>query len=298
MADAADRRDPAALTAARTLAARLRQNRGSMANDETDDAGEDPPQAGIHPDDADDLRRLLKSLERFADPRTAVRAAQDQVGAAWRSVTREEPRVQVTIAISVAIVLMLLLPSRVANHPRWILPGLAVVLLIGVFIAKSTRSEKRSRTLRLVSLSLIGVMSLSNAISAGRLIVDLVRTEGVRDPSQLLLTGASIWFTNVIVFGLWYWQFDRGGPVERAAGIQPFPDLLFPQMTSPELAPSDWEPGFIDYFYVSFTNATAFSPTDTLPMTRWAKLTMLSQSAISVVTVALVIARAVNILKS
>lgn len=298
MADAADRRDPAALTAARTLAARLRQNRGSMANDETDDAGEDPPQAGIHPDDADDLRRLLKSLERFADPRTAVRAAQDQVGAAWRSVTREEPRVQVTIAISVAIVLMLLLPSRVANHPRWILPGLAVVLLIGVFIAKSTRSEKRSRTLRLVSLSLIGVMSLSNAISAGRLIVDLVRTEGVRDPSQLLLTGASIWFTNVIVFGLWYWQFDRGGPVERAAGIEPFPDLLFPQMTSPELAPSDWEPGFIDYFYVSFTNATAFSPTDTLPMTRWAKLTMLSQSAISVVTVALVIARAVNILKS
>jgi uncharacterized membrane protein len=124
-----------------------------------------------------------------------------------------------------------------------------------------------------------------------------VRREGIREPTQLLLTGASIWFTNVIVFGIWYWEFDRGGPVERAAATRPYPDFLFPQMTSPELAPPDWEPGFIDYLYVSFTNATAFSPTDVLPMTRWTKLTMLAQSAISVVTVALVIARAVNILQ-
>ncbi len=69
----------------------------------------------------------------------------------------------------------------------------------------------------------------------------------------------------MIVFGLWYWQFDRGGPVDRAAAIQPYPDLLFPQMTSPDLAPPDWEPGFVDYLYVSFTNATAFSPTDVCP---------------------------------
>jgi uncharacterized membrane protein len=111
------------------------------------------------------------------------------------------------------------------------------------------------------------------------------------------LTGAAIWATNVIVFGLWYWEFDRGGAIERAAGDRQYPDLLFPQMTSPDLAPPDWEPGFVDYLYVSFTNATAFSPTDVLPMTRWAKLTMMTQSAISVVTLALVIARAVNILR-
>jgi uncharacterized membrane protein len=196
-----------------------------------------------------------------------------------------------------AIGLMLLLPERVANRPRWVLPGLAVLFLIGVFVAKSARSTRRTRELRIASLLLIGVMSISNATSAGRLIVDLVRGDGIRQPSQLLLTGASIWFTNVIVFGIWYWEFDRGGPVARAAATQPFPDFLFPQMTSPELAPPDWEPGFVDYLYVSFTNATAFSPTDVMPMTRWAKLTMLSQSAISVVTVALVIARAVNILK-
>jgi uncharacterized membrane protein len=248
-------------------------------------------------DDADELRGLMRRLERLVDPRAAVHAAEGQVGAAWRSATREEPRVQVTIAILAAIGLMLALPSRVANHPRWVLPGLAVFLLIGVFVAKAGRSERRSRALRIVSLSLIAVMSLSNATSAGRLIVDLVRAQGIHDPSQLLLTGASIWFTNVIVFGLWYWEFDRGGPVERAAGTRPYPDFLFPQMTSPELAPPDWEPGFVDYLYVSFTNATAFSPTDVMPMTRWAKLTMLAQSAISVTTVALVIARAVNILK-
>jgi uncharacterized membrane protein len=205
--------------------------------------------------------------------------------------------VQVTIAIVIAIVLMLALPSRVANQPRWVLPGLAALFLIGVFVAKSTRSERRSRWLRIVSLLLIAVMSLSNAASAGRLIVDLVRAEGIRDPASLLLTGAAIWFTNVIVFGLWYWEFDRGGPVERAAGTRPYPDFLFPQMTSPDLASPEWEPGFVDYLYLSFTNATAFSPTDVMPMTRWAKLTMLTQSAISVITVALVIARAVNILK-
>ena len=269
-----------------------------MTSDEIDPHGDETEGSREQPTDVgDDLRGLLKSLARFVDPRAAVQAAAGPAGAAWRSVTSEEPRVQVTVAILVAIGLMLALPSRVANHPRWVLPGLAVVLLIGVFVAKSAHSDRRSRALRVVSLSLIAVMSLSNAASAGRLIIDLVRAEGVRDPAQLLLTGAAIWFTNVIVFGLWYWEFDRGGPIERALGNRLYPDLLFPQMTSPELAPPDWEPGFVDYLYVSFTNATAFSPTDVLPMTRWAKMTMLTQSAVSVVTVALVIARAVNILK-
>jgi uncharacterized membrane protein len=261
------------------------------------------PVEGSSPDEPvpvdDDVNDLVRRLGRLigVDSRGAARGFQEYAGAAWNSVTREEPRVQVTIAIVVAIGLMLALPTRVANHPRWVLPTLAGLLLIGVFVAKSARLERRTRVLRIVSLTLIGVMSLANAASAGRLIVDLVRGEGIRDPAELLLTGAAIWFTNVIVFGLWYWEFDRGGPVERAAGSSPYPDFLFPQMTSPELAPPDWEPGFVDYLYVSFTNATAFSPTDVLPMTRWAKLTMLTQSAISVITVVLVIARAVNILK-
>jgi uncharacterized membrane protein len=270
---------------------------GDDPRDGTAGAAAETGDTGESGDLGDDVRKLVKRLQRLADPRSALQAAQVPVGAAWRSVTGEEPRVQVTIAVLTAIGLMLALPQRVANHPRWVLPGLAVLLLIGVFVAKSARLERRSRVLRIASLSLIAVMSLSNSASAARLILDLVRAEGIRDPTQLLLTGGAIWLTNVIVFGLWYWEFDRGGPVERAAGTRPYPDFVFPQMTNPELAPPEWEPGFVDYLYVSFTNAMAFSPTDVMPMTRWAKLTMLTQSLISVITLVLVIARAVNILK-
>jgi uncharacterized membrane protein len=203
----------------------------------------------------------------------------------------------VTLAILFAIGLMLALHPRVANRPRWLLPGLAALLLIGILVANPKRVDRPSRALRAASLVLIGVMSIANGASATRLVLDLAQSKGIRDPGDLLLTGAAIWLTNMIVFALWYWEFDRGGPVVRALGSRPYPDFLFPQMTSPELAPPDWEPAFVDYLYVSFTNATAFSPTDAMPLSRWAKMTMLVQAAISVITVALVIARAVNILK-
>ncbi len=121
-------------------------------------------------------------------------------------------------------------------------------------------------------------------------------TEG-GSAGPLLVTGGAIWLTNVIVFGLWYWEFDRGGPVARANATRMYPDFLFVQMTSPHLAPPDWEPAFSDYLYLSFTNAAAFSPTDVMPLSRWAKMAMTMQAVISIVTVALVVARAVNILK-
>jgi len=271
-------------------------NRGNDDDFRDDTAAPETGDAVESDELGEDLNKLLRGLQRLVDPRSAMRVAQGPVGAAWRGVTSEEPRVQVTVAVVGAIALMLALPSRVASHPRWVLPGLATLLLLGVFVARSARFKRRTRVLRIASLSLIAVMSLSNAVSGGRLIVDLVRGEGIHNATSLLLTGGAIWLTNVIVFGLWYWEFDRGGPIERAAGSQPYPDFVFPQMTSPELAPADWEPGFVDYLYVSFTNAMAFSPTDVMPLTRWAKLTMLTQSVISVVTLVLVIARAVNIL--
>ena len=114
----------------------------------------------------------------------------------------------------------------------------------------------------------------------------------------LLASGAAIWATNVIAFALWYWEFDRGGPVHRAHATYRYLDFLFPQMgLPPGLADPDWEPRFADYLYLSFTNATAFSPTDVMPLARWGKFTMLVQSAVSLALGALVIARAVNILK-
>jgi uncharacterized membrane protein len=144
---------------------------------------------------------------------------------------------------------------------------------------------------------LIAVLSLANAGSAVRLVVHLLRGTYGQDATSLLFTGGAIWLTNVVVFSLWYWELDRGGPGARAQAIRAHPDVLFAQMDKSELAPPDWEPNYVDYLYLSFTNGTAFSPTDVLPLSHWAKLTMLLQSVVSLTTLALVIARAVNILK-
>ena len=116
-------------------------------------------------------------------------------------------------------------------------------------------------------------------------------------PGVLLGTGGAIYATNVVVFALWYWELDRGGPVARGQGQRAFPDFLFPQMQAGDLVDPNWEPTFPDYLYVSFTNVTAFSPTDTLPLSRWAKLLMMLQSTLALLLVILVIARAVNVLK-
>jgi uncharacterized membrane protein len=264
-----------------------------------DDAAADTESAG-HPNDlGGEVRDQLKRLERLLLPgKSAAQTVQGGILPAWRRVTRGESRLAVTLAILAAIAMLVALPDRIAPHPRWLLPGLALLLLVGLIIASPTRIDRQSRALRSVSLLLIAVISIANAATAARLIIDLVRGIGIRAPSELLLTGAAIWLTNVIAFGLWYWEFDRGGPVARANAKKPYPDFLFPQMSSPpELTPPEWEPEFVDYLYTSFTNATAFSPTDVMPLSRWAKLTMLGQSAVSLITVALVVARAVNILK-
>lgn len=248
------------------------------------------------------MEHRLDQLERLLGPvlrpgKDAIRAVGGVARPAWREVTRVESRIPVTVTMAVAIGLISVLPTRVANHPRWLVPGLASVLLLVVLVVNPMRVDANSRRLRPVAFALLAVISIGNAISAGRLIVDLVNASGIRTPETLLLTGAAIWTTNMIVFSVWYWEFDRGGPAARALGTDPYPDFLFPQMTSPDFAPPGWEPHFLDYLYLSFTNATAFSPTDVMPLAQWAKLTMLGQSAVSLTTVALVIARAVNILK-
>jgi hypothetical protein len=115
--------------------------------------------------------------------------------------------------------------------------------------------------------------------------------------AQLLIKAVTVWAANVITFGLWFWEFDRGGPVRRLRSDPPLPDFQFPQMENPQLAAPGWQPELVDYIYVSFTNAIAFSPTDAMPLSRWAKLLMLSESALSSLTVPLVAARAVNIFK-
>ena len=264
------------------------------APDEPDRAGGTAPRDGGQPP----VR--ARWVDRLLDPSmTAVHKVQSGVvQPAWRRVTEGESRVPVTIAIVVAIVLEATLATRVANRPRWLVAGVSALLLITVVVVNPTRINRRSRVLRAVTLLLIAWMSLANIAAGTRLVVDLVNGQGIRDPAKLLVTGGAIWLTNVIVFALWYWEFDRGGPVARALASRQHPDFLFPQMGLPtDLAPSEWEPEFVDYLYMSFTNAMAFSPTDVMPMSRWAKLTMLVQSLVSLVIAVLVIARAVNILK-
>jgi uncharacterized membrane protein len=177
-----------------------------------------------------------------------------------------------------------------------LLPALEGALLVGLAVANPVRIERYGTAVRAASLVLVCLITIANGASAVLLIRAILEGKAGSQAGPLLATGASIWATNVIAFALWYWEFDRAGPVSRAQATRPYPDLMFPQMASPQLAPANWEPVFVDYLYLSFTNATAFSPTDVMPLAKWAKLTMLVQSSVSLAIGALVIARAINIL--
>jgi hypothetical protein len=228
---------------------------------------------------------------------------------AWRRRTDGEARWQVALVTAVAIALQLPVPGRLdLVRPVWILPAAEAVLLLVLVMANPRRINRESTVLRSLSLCLATLISLANAWAAAALVNQLVHGSGpgnapsvLDTPAPLLVTGGAIWLTNVVVFALWYWEFDQGGPVARAlATAKRPPDFLFPQMTltdDPHLGQKDWEAAFTDYLYLAFTNATAFSPTDTLPLSRWAKMAMAAQAAVSLVTAALVIARAVNILR-
>lgn len=241
------------------------------------------------------VRDQLSHLERLVGP--DIVASVENERPRWQRTTAGERRLPVAMAVVVAIALQLALPAHLAFRPTWLLPVLEAAFVVGLVIANPRRIDRSSRLLRIASLSLIAVISLANAWSAGHLVNGLIKGREGSGAGPLLTNGLEVYLTNIIVFALWYWDTDRGGPVARAHGDRPYPDFLFPQMATRGIAPDDWSPTFVDYLYVSFTNATAFSPTDVLPLTRWAKLLMLVQSGVSLATVALVVARAVNILK-
>lgn len=146
-----------------------------------------------------------------------------------------------------------------------------------------------------MAVGLIALVNLSNFVSLGFL-VHFLLVGGKTSGGALLFDAVKLWLTNVILFALWFWELDRGGPHRRGHASEKHPDFAFAQMTSKELAPANWHPGFLDYLFVSFTNASAFSPTDALPLTIRAKMLMMVQAFTSLLTVALVAGRAVNIL--
>ena len=199
------------------------------------------------------------------------------------------------LAILVAIGLQFALPDRLAAGPRWLIPGLEVAMLVGFSIATPMQLEHEHPVRRRIAILLTAIVTAANIFSLYLLSHELFR-HATPNGRQLIVSGALIWLTNIIIFGLWYWEIDRGGPGKRAAGHDQMPDFLFPQMTDDRIEPIDWRPQLVDYLYVSLTNAAAFSPTDTLPLTPRAKSLMGVQSLVSLVTIGLIVARAVNIL--
>jgi hypothetical protein len=208
-----------------------------------------------------------------------------------------EPRWPMRLALVAAIVLYATLPDRVIPGPRIVVPVLELAMLAILFATSPRRHHSTHLHARVLGTLLVALVTAANIATLVLLSHELV-TGGAGGGRDLVIAAMQIWLTNAIAFGFWYWELDRGGPVSRMRPLreQPRPDFLFPQMVSPRWAPPHWRPLFLDYLYVSFTNATAFSPTDTMPLTQWAKVLMAVQSAASLVTVALVAARAVNIL--
>jgi uncharacterized membrane protein len=204
------------------------------------------------------------------------------------------------IVVLVAIGIDFALPHRIIPlHPSWLLPGLEAVLVVGLMLISPHPRMRHSSLRRFLAIGLTAVVSAVNIVSLGmlcRLLLQPGHQHPINNGGALIAAGAGLWLTNVLLFGLWYWELDRGGPLARRFGPAGAPDFLFPQMTDASWAPEHWEPGLIDYVYVSLTNATAFSPTDTMPLTPMAKSLMSAQAVVSLVTVGLVVARAVNIL--
>ena len=244
------------------------------------------------------VHEQLRRIEQMLVPELAeAKALETRLVPAWRRATEGEHRLPVAAAVAVAIALQLVLPARLVIRPAWLLPSLEGLLLVGLVAANPRRINRTSSILRSASVGLIALISLANAWSSAELIKEIVGGTNGDNATLLLARGASVYVTNIIVFALWYWEWDRGGPVARSRGLRPYPDFLFPQMSVPGIAAPEWRPNFIDYLYVSFTNASAFSPTDTMPLSRWAKMLMLLQSSVALLTVAFVVARAVNVLK-
>jgi hypothetical protein len=210
-----------------------------------------------------------------------------------------EPRWPVALAVLAAAFLLGMLPGRIRVLPLWV-PGVFVIALIGPMAAimLSPAKERWQRIERTITLVFFVVAGGGMVASLTQLIAEMVNRSREIGGVQLLESSVAIWVNNVITFSLLYWQMDRGGPEARAANSGARPDWFFAQQGAHEDVPPDWRPTFVDYLFLGFSTATAFSPTDTLPLTSRAKLLMMLQSAISLVTIVAVMARAINILGS
>ncbi len=220
-------------------------------------------------------------------------AAGDAVPAPLLGESRWPPVIAMLVFMSLNIAARLWLPGEAAIHAPWLVPSIEGVLLV-VLLTSDPSGPAERRMLRRLSLVLVGILVAAALWATALLVYDLIKGKGVTNsPDQLLASGAVIWLGNNLAFGLLYWLVDGGGPIARSTRPKPI-DFAFTQHLSPELAAPGWSPVFLDYLHLGFTNATAFSPTDVMPLTHRAKYTMLIQSTVALALFGLVVARAVN----
>jgi uncharacterized membrane protein len=212
-----------------------------------------------------------------------------------QSPSRGESRWPVNLTVAAAITVQLMLSRDLSIQPSWLLPSVEAAILAALIAQDPTqRIQRRPRPLRL-HLLLTTVLSVATIMVLWQLVDALIHGSNL-SPGRLLADALVVWLSSAVVFSLWYWELDGGGPSARSFGAgDAAPDFLFPQQASPDGAQS-WRPLYVDYLYLSFTNQTAFSPTDTMPLARWAKGLMGVQATLSLVIAALVISRAVNIM--
>ena len=207
--------------------------------------------------------------------------------------------IDISFAVAASVVQYLSFRALIAiGGGGWLL-GLLFAGVIGValgFINAALIAGFRIISIVVTIATFNAFFGLLMFATSGRSIYDLPDWSTAHIEVLRFGSGGAIYAINVVVFGLWYWETDRGGAGRRAAGRDGPPDLLFPQMNDDRIQPANWRPQFVDYLYVSLTNATAFSPTDTMPLTANAKWLMSAQSIAALATVGLVVARAVNIL--
>jgi uncharacterized membrane protein len=212
-----------------------------------------------------------------------------------------EPRWPIALAIAfllaLTIVFDLALPHRKTVGAFWVMPVIGGALLIVLLAADPVSIKRHARWLRRVAIVLLAMLVAAGVYLTTTLAVELIEGENLASSGkELLASGALIWLANNVIFALVYWQFDGGGALARLQRPRAHPDLSFPQHQNPELAPPGWRPKFGDYLYLGLSTATAFSPTDVMPLASWAKVAMAVQTLISLVVFTLVIATAVNVL--
>jgi len=205
----------------------------------------------------------------------------------------------VAVAIVAVAALHVALPARYRVQPGWVVPAALILPLAALIAGDPGRIDRQKTWLRVLTGILIAFITLANLLAAGRLVVDILTNNKLyaNNAGGLFAVGGVIWATNVIAFALWYWDLDRGGAAARAHPPGRPPAFVFPEMQQTEYVAPTWMPRFIDYLFLAFWTATAVSPTDTVAIKPWAKLLMMLEAAGSIALAALVIARAINILK-